>query len=207
MEKAEAAIAVTMQETSVRAKLTQILLIADRKNMKAVIECCDNISGVVSSSCCRYCEATIDPRDGVSQLVLTGISACCVNADCVRMAKDSCVKTHKCGHACYGVRDELVCLPCLLCPSPLDTITHLKQDSKDECMICYSGSLGEQPCIQVDCGHVFHMACARKLLLSKWVGPQISVFFKKMSVYVCIVFFSEGRIGRGDRQGGGGGGG
>lgn len=104
-----------------------------------------------------------------------------------------CTKSLSCGHPCNGIRDEEECLPCL---KGCGDNTKLTQDNEDQCMICFTCALEDEPCIQVqqdsrspllisckvDCGHVFHIRCVRKLLEIKWSGPRITFGFCKCPV-------------------------
>lgn len=40
-------------------------------------------------------------------------------------------------------------------------------------------------CSQLDCGHVFHLQCTRRVLESRWLGPRITFGF--MSCPICKV--------------------
>ena len=37
----------------------------------------------------------------------------CYNDECYKKIELSCDKMLKCGHACYGIKDEVACLWCL----------------------------------------------------------------------------------------------
>ena len=41
-------------------------------------------------------------------------------------------------------------------------ISQLRQDGDDMCMICWTETLHEAPCIQLKCGHVVHLTCCRR---------------------------------------------
>lgn len=118
-------------------------------------------------------------------------------------AKLACSKTHPCGHPCGGVKNEESCLPCL---HGCDKNTGcLKQDADDMCMICFTEALSAAPAVQVtlqypkylhvcpsggtsegltlgsvsqlDCTHVFHLQCTRRVLENRWLGPRITFGF------------------------------
>ena len=79
---------------------------------------------------------------------------------------------------CGGIRDERTCLPCLQgCRDDGDTRAQLKQDADDMCMICFTEALSAAPALQLQCGHVFHFACCRRVLEKRWVGPRITFGF------------------------------
>lgn len=72
-----------------------------------------------------------------------------------------------------GVHDEANCLPCLQCTPGL------AQDKDDYCNICWTEPLGAAPCLQLGCGHIFHMSCIQTLLANKWGGYRIHFNFLK----------------------------
>ena len=48
------------------------------------------------------------------------------------------------------------------------------QDADSFCNICWTETLGEAPCIQLGCGHVFHNDCIQTQLRKAWPGRRIS---------------------------------
>ena len=61
-----------------------------------------------------------------------------------------------------------------------------KEDSQtrsDFCFVCYTESLGQAPCIQLRCGHVFHHACIKTKLDKRWPTPRVTFYF--MSCPLC----------------------
>jgi len=66
------------------------------------------------------------------------------------------------------------CLPCLHCDL---------KTADEYCLICYCDSLSAQPCIQLQCGHVFHAACVRAQVDAGYPGIRIS--FKYLKCPVC----------------------
>ena len=90
-----------------------------------------------------------------------------------------CGKTiAKCGHKCYGVKEEKRCtLPCLEeeCAKEQGLLTH-----KDEtCMICHTYELGEDACAKLACGHVFHVNCIVGLLKAGCATLRLNFDFLK----------------------------
>ena len=85
-----------------------------------------------------------------------------------------CNEELDCGHSCQGCKDEAEHLHCLEpeCCSPKDANKH------DNCVVC-SDELGSQPCISLDCGHVFHAACIRDLLRHRWSTQRTSSNFMR----------------------------
>ena len=47
------------------------------------------------------------------------------------------------------------------------------------CKICFTSDLGEEPCSQLSCGHIFHTNCLVNLLKSRWTTLKISFGFMK----------------------------
>ncbi len=181
-------------ETCCRARLNAVLVVVDCRTLKVRVcdqaEVCLFIKAVIefrrsmTSASCRFCSTplgmlarTIINFDcisgddgGVSTFVSTGVHGCCIAEDCVELAKNLCTKTLDCGHACNGVRDEDPCLPCLKgCAKGT-----IFMDSDDLCPICFTSSLSEEPCIVLDCRHVFHFRCISRLMGMGWSGPRIT---------------------------------
>jgi E3 ubiquitin-protein ligase MYCBP2 len=122
-----------------------MLVLVDRKQMKAVAEF--RRAAQSAGHSCRFCSAALVPGDDMEASAV-GIEACCTAPDCLALARLACVKKHACGHACCGLRGESACMPCLRGCVPRST-SKLTQDADDECMICFSGALPEEPCVQV----------------------------------------------------------
>uniref|UniRef100_A0A2I3HS24 RCR-type E3 ubiquitin transferase n=1 Tax=Nomascus leucogenys TaxID=61853 RepID=A0A2I3HS24_NOMLE len=45
------------------------------------------------------------------------------------------------------------------------------------CMICFTEALSAAPAIQLDCSHIFHLQCCRRVLENRWLGPRITFGF------------------------------
>ncbi|XP_073470390.1 E3 ubiquitin-protein ligase MYCBP2 isoform X13 [Aquarana catesbeiana] len=172
----EEAIKVDLHEGCGRTKLFWLMALADSKTMKAMVEFREQTGKPASSSSetCRFCGS----RNGTE---LSAVGSVCSDADCQEYAKSACSKTHLCGHPCGGVKNEDHCLPCLHgCDK---NATSLKQDADDMCMICFTEALSAAPAIQLDCSHVFHLQCCRRVLENRWLGPRITFGF--MSCPIC----------------------
>uniref|UniRef100_A0A8C5P7M6 E3 ubiquitin-protein ligase MYCBP2 n=1 Tax=Leptobrachium leishanense TaxID=445787 RepID=A0A8C5P7M6_9ANUR len=172
----EEAIKVDLHEGCGRTKLFWLMALADSKTMKAMVEFREQTGKPTSSSSetCRFCGS----RNGTE---LSAVGSVCSDADCQEYARIACSKTHSCGHPCGGVKNEDHCLPCLHgCDK---NATHLKQDADDMCMICFTEALSAAPAIQLDCSHVFHLQCCRRVLENRWLGPRITFGF--MSCPIC----------------------
>ncbi|KAM8976196.1 E3 ubiquitin-protein ligase MYCBP2 isoform 2-T2 [Pelodytes ibericus] len=172
----EEAIKVDLHEGCGRTKLFWLMALADSKTMKAMVEFREQTGKPASSSSetCRFCGS----RNGTE---LSAVGSVCSDADCQEYAKSACSKTHSCGHPCGGVKNEDHCLPCLHgCDK---NATTLKQDADDMCMICFTEALSAAPAIQLECSHVFHLQCCRRVLENRWLGPRITFGF--MSCPIC----------------------
>ncbi|XP_065449168.1 E3 ubiquitin-protein ligase MYCBP2 isoform X25 [Chrysemys picta bellii] len=172
----EEAIKVDLHEGCGRTKLFWLMALADSKTMKAMVEFREQTGKPTTSSseACRFCGC----RSGTE---LSAVGSVCSDADCQEYAKIACSKTHPCGHPCGGVKNEEHCLPCLHgCDK---NSTALKQDADDMCMICFTEALSAAPAIQLDCSHVFHLQCCRRVLENRWLGPRITFGF--MSCPIC----------------------
>ncbi|XP_030198582.1 E3 ubiquitin-protein ligase MYCBP2 isoform X5 [Gadus morhua] len=172
----EEAIKVDLHEGCGRTKLFWLMALADSKTMKAMVEFREHTGKPASSSsdACRFCGT----RSGTE---LSAVGSVCADPDCQEYAKLACCKTHGCGHPCGGVKNEDKCLPCL---HGCDKSTGcLKQDADDMCMICFTEALSAAPAVQLDCSHVFHLQCTRRVLENRWLGPRITFGF--MSCPIC----------------------
>lgn len=49
-------------------------------------------------------------------------------------------------------------------------------------MACFSGALSEGPCVQLECGHIHHVACLKQMLTIRWSGPRIGFGFCKCPI-------------------------
>ncbi|XP_071198088.1 E3 ubiquitin-protein ligase MYCBP2-like isoform X4 [Salvelinus alpinus] len=169
----EEAIKVDLHEGCGRTKLFWLMALADSKTMKAMVEFREHTASC-SSDACRFCGT----RNGTE---LSAVGSVCSDPDCQEYAKVACSKTQACGHLCGGVRNEKSCLPCLHgCNKSTGC---LKQDADDMCMICFTEALSAAPAVQLDCGHVFHLQCTRRVLENRWLGPRITFGF--MSCPIC----------------------
>ncbi|XP_071198103.1 E3 ubiquitin-protein ligase MYCBP2-like isoform X18 [Salvelinus alpinus] len=172
----EEAIKVDLHEGCGRTKLFWLMALADSKTMKAMVEFREHTGNPAScsSDACRFCGT----RNGTE---LSAVGSVCSDPDCQEYAKVACSKTQACGHLCGGVRNEKSCLPCLHgCNKSTGC---LKQDADDMCMICFTEALSAAPAVQLDCGHVFHLQCTRRVLENRWLGPRITFGF--MSCPIC----------------------
>ncbi|CAI9731993.1 E3 ubiquitin-protein ligase MYCBP2-like [Octopus vulgaris] len=167
----EEAIKVDLHEGCGRMKLFWLMLLADSKSLKAMVEFREGKVGATpaGSGTCRFCGTS-------SNNGLLAIGNVCSDAECQEHGRNACTKTLPCGHTCGGIKNEESCLPCLnRCPAPNQQM--LKQDADDMCMICFTEALSAAPALQLKCAHVFHLHCTKNVLIRKWVGPRITFGF------------------------------
>jgi len=102
--------------------------------------------------------------------------------ECQVLIPKSCAKIHACSHLCRGFAGEQICLPCLepeciekaskqivdISQAPIDG-----QTCSDYCSICFTGGLGQEPSVRLNCRHIFHLGCILKILNNKWLSPRI----------------------------------
>ncbi|XP_028172131.1 E3 ubiquitin-protein ligase highwire-like [Ostrinia furnacalis] len=177
----ESAIRVDIHEGCGRAKLFWLLLLVDRRTLKALAEFrgMDAAEGdeLGYAGTCRFCGA----RGSTGLLAIGNV---CADQQCQEHGREACNRVLNCGHMCGGVRCEPLCLPCLAgCGAGRCTENApLRQDADDMCMICFTEPLQAAPAIQLKCGHVFHLHCCKKVLNSKWIGPRITFSFAQCPI-------------------------
>jgi len=113
---------------------------------------------------CRFCSAALMPDEIAMDAPCEALELVCNSEPCLEKRAFSCRKMHKeCGHPCHGTLDEEHCMSCIVddCSSKR---AYIKQESDDYCNICFTEELYEAPCIELDCGHIFHYECIRKRL-------------------------------------------
>ncbi|XP_052752649.1 E3 ubiquitin-protein ligase MYCBP2 isoform X3 [Galleria mellonella] len=186
----ESAIRIDIHEGCGRAKLFWLLLLVDRRTLKALAEfremetmfdpsTADGTDGAVGavgySGTCRFCGTR-------STTGLLAIGNVCADQQCQEHGRQACNRVLSCGHMCGGVRCERTCLPCLFGCSGRGDSAPLRQDADDMCMICFTDPLQAAPAIQLKCGHVFHLHCCKKVLANKWIGPRITFSFSQCPI-------------------------
>ncbi|RVE51528.1 hypothetical protein evm_003798 [Chilo suppressalis] len=175
----ESAIRVDIHEGCGRAKLFWLLLLVDRRTLKALAEFrgMDAIEEAAVgetgfAGTCRFCCA----RGSTGLLAIGNV---CADQQCQEHGREACNRVLGCGHMCGGVRCEPQCLPCLFgCGRDVP----LRQDADYMCMICFTDPLQAAPAIQLSCGHVFHLHCCKKVLANKWIGPRITFSFSQCPI-------------------------
>ena len=126
---------------------------------------------------CRFCDARVAESGGVPVVDPLGplppVGDVCASEECRTRARSVCVSRLPCGHRCNGMAGETTCPPCLL-PS---CAASGAQSGSDFCNICFVEGLSSAPCIELGCSHVFHAACVKQRLASKWPGARINFGF------------------------------
>lgn len=119
---------------------------------------------------CRYCDNPAQSSD----------PPVCDAPLCRSRGQQACVVPKGCGHHCYGSCGEQTCVSCLEegCPAK-----HPQQSADDYCVICFTDALADSPCLQLECGHVFHKACVEKKIEQRW--PCARINFKFLQCPLC----------------------
>eukprot|EP00041_Stephanoeca_diplocostata_P039503 m.1633318 g.1633318 ORF g.1633318 m.1633318 type:complete len:4716 (+) comp25407_c0_seq2:166-14313(+) len=175
LEMREPSLQVDSHEGLGRARLPLIVMNANSRDLKCLVEFKRQSKG----ASCRFCADDISTLGPLANLNKCGLPNVC--NECVDVAKLTCVKTLSCGHACHGLRNEEHCLPCLYDGCVAREGLSLHQDREDECF-CYTGNLGEEPCIQLHCGHIMHHQCIIRILQGRWNGPRIDFAFARCPI-------------------------
>ncbi|XP_061382096.1 E3 ubiquitin-protein ligase MYCBP2 isoform X5 [Danaus plexippus] len=188
----ESTIRIDIHEGCGRAKMFWLLLLVDRRTLKALVEF-RGIEGSGEDGAVAGGSASgSGPTDGAFMLAgicrfcgargnsgLLAIGNVCADQQCQEHGREACSRVLVCGHACGGVRGERSCLPCLFGCAGAEA---LRQDADDMCMICFTDPLQAAPAVQLSCGHIFHLHCCKKVLANKWVGPRITFSFSQCPI-------------------------
>jgi len=166
-------VTVHSSDGAARLKTSHLVVVADIERWKAIVE-----FKVVSHSTieCRFCETPVTDANKAPPGLDIALEMCCSDPDCLDARAMSCTKMLPCNHPCGGVKDELICLPCLKCGLGEGEM-ELTQDYDDYCVVCYTYSISRQPAVRLQCGHVIHYECVRRMLEARWNGPVISFGF------------------------------
>lgn len=141
----EPTITLTHHEDCTRLKMPHAMVVVECTNVKAIIDLKTTLFRSAVSAICRFC----------ARPAATSVTGnVCDDDHCKALAALACIKTLECGHACGGVVNESVCLPCLQCPvdasqKSVNGCGVRTQDHEDQYMICFSGGLSEEPCADV----------------------------------------------------------
>jgi|688.fasta_scaffold2017946_1 E3 ubiquitin-protein ligase MYCBP2 len=87
----------------------------------------------------------------------------CRKQECINLMQSTCEKVLPCGHPCCGFSGEKKCMPCLdpKCIDKMDPSKKINQNIDDYCTVCQCSGLGQEPCVHLDCGHIFHLGCVK----------------------------------------------
>jgi len=135
----------------------------------------------------------------------------CFDASCQSLLKQTCKKIKPCGHLCYGVDEEKICLPCLeedcemygvlhlvsedpsggegSSSSPSDYAPKLKAVGGDFCNICWCEDLQAQPSVLLSCGHAFHKDCVKEQLRGGFESDLVN--FSPAQCPLCSEYFAH----------------
>jgi len=131
---------------------------------------CKQFELLQSMQQCRFCQ---------SQILNKKVDSCtnvCSAPECQVKRSMSCNKILRCGHYCGGIKSEETCLHCLHPQCAASQAT-------SHCAICQVDRLEAAPCIELRCGHIFHLECVRRQIRNRWTGPRIS--FRFMECALC----------------------
>ena len=123
-------------------------------------------------ACCRFCgEEMKQPSPSMKP----AFKDVCRKQECFVMMQQSCDKMLPCGHPCCGFAGEKKCLPCLdpECIEKMPEAQRPNCDKDEFCPICYCSAIGQEPSVQLDCGHIMHLNCIKTQVQKQWNGPRI----------------------------------
>jgi len=148
----------------------------------------------VDADKCRFCSTALMPDEIGADPPSPALALVCNNAICLEKRAMSCRRTHsECGHPCHGTIGEEHCMSCIEdgCPSKSAYCT---QQPDDYCNICFTEELSEAPCIELDCGHIFHFQCMRQRLELKQYLDTPSVSFSCAKCPLCNICISHNSL-------------
>ena len=111
---------------------------------------------------CRYCDTVVGKEVEI-----------CDSEECRKRYQNSCKRILPCSHRCYGTSRDETCPPCL------NEACHHEPDEHEYCNICYTEGLGQQPVVELECGHYLHSECLRLSLEKRWSGPRITFTYAR----------------------------
>ena len=136
---------------------------------------CEELKEQLEVTKCRFCRMIIIKAQENAKEAFKEV---CGDPACQELMNNSCDKVLECGHACHGYHGEKKCLPCLAetCVDLKPEETHF-ENSESYCAMCNVCELGQQPCVQLECNHVFHVDCLINCLELRWPGPRITFLY------------------------------
>lgn len=136
---------------------------------------CEQFKSFQQAKHCRFCNAQLTVKNtSKDKPVSPAFENLCNSPECNAKKDISCDKSLKCGHFCCGIKDEPQCLKCL---QPKCLAPDSQQTGADFCNICWVSELGQAPCIQLACSHIFHLDCIKMKLKNRWAGTRITFGF------------------------------
>lgn len=138
---------------------------------------CEVYSIYKNAKKCRFCGVALMPDVKSTNPPSIALENVCNNESCLSKRDQTCTKTHEhCQHVCIGVRNETECISCIVDDCPMKP-KYISQSLDDYCNICFTETLSEAPCIELDCGHIFHYHCLLQRISEKWNPPRITFGF------------------------------
>jgi len=133
---------------------------------------------------CRWCKDPITEE----HLATTGPPKDPLRMVCskCREKENSCLdKTHECGHPViwHNSMPSSKSMPACIMPKCVETRAQttgedIQITAEDFCAICWVEELGAQPCLKLNCGHVFHAECVKDKLKHRWKpGTPVNISF------------------------------
>eukprot|EP00347_Sterkiella_histriomuscorum_P016709 403352152 len=126
---------------------------------------------------CRFCKNIIGDDKQQALPWEQAFEEVCNSGSCLQLMNMYCSKFQKdCGHTCYGAKQESNCLPCLNleCVAKQQDLTY-GVNAHDFCSICYTDELGQAPSVQLNCKHIFHHECLKKILTQRYQTIRITL--------------------------------
>jgi E3 ubiquitin-protein ligase MYCBP2 len=116
-----------------------------------------------NNAICRFCNEKLTQPSPSMKAAFKDV---CRKNECFDLMQASCDKLLPCGHPCCGTKGEKKCMPCLEpeCIEKMPENKRPKENKEDYCNICYCSGLGQEPCVHLECGHIFHINCVKTLV-------------------------------------------
>jgi E3 ubiquitin-protein ligase MYCBP2 len=152
---------------------------------------CDLYQTYLHAKKCRFCATALMPGEIAPELsggTPPALRNVCNSDCCLAKRKLSCGKMLDCGHECFGAFAEAHCMSCIRaeCVGRKPYVTQLPDDY---CNICFTEELDEAPCIELDCGHIFHYECIQRRLESG--NDEAAVNFAFVKCPLCSMFIGH----------------
>lgn len=153
---------------------------------------CDLFQLYLKAKKCRFCATALMPGEIAPEMQPNGtceaLQNVCNSEFCLAKRDLSCRKMLTCDHPCGGTLNEKYCMSCIH-EGCQGRKSYMKQLSDDYCNICFTEELFEAPCIELDCGHIFHFECMKKRLQTG--NDEPSVNFNHCKCPLCKMFIGH----------------